>query len=96
MQGKTFLFDEDRQGLLYFAPTADAPGDLDIIAEGNSVGGNLSSVDLRQPFLFDPPISFPEGQELTVYWQCAKVGAGADISIALQEVAFVLRMTPIS
>lgn len=96
MQGKVFLFDEDRQGLIYHAPLLESPGDVDIIAEGYSVGGNYSDVDLRHPFFFDPPIIFPQGQELTVAWKCAKLGAGSEISVALQEVGLILKMTPIS
>ena len=94
MQGKTFLFDQDRQGLLYYAPLLESPGDVDIIAEGFSVGGNFSDVDLLLPFFFDPPIVFPQGQELTVAWKCAKLGAGSEISVALQEVGLILKMIP--
>jgi len=95
MQGKVFLFDEDRQGLLYFAPLDESPGDMDIIAEGFSVGGNYSDVDLKNPFIFDPPLIFPQGQELTISWKCSKHGTGSDISTALQEIGLILRMTPI-
>ena len=96
MLGKTFLFDEDRQGLLYHAPLLESPGDVDIIAEGFSVGGNFSDVDLRHPFFFVPPIIFPQGQELTIAWKCAKLGAGSAISTALQEIGLILKMTPVS
>ena len=96
MLGKTFLFDEDRQGLLYYAPLLESPGDVDIIAEGFSVGGNFSDVDLRHPFFFVPPIIFPQGQELTIAWKCAKLGAGSAISTALQEIGLILKMTPVS
>ena len=94
MQGKVFLFDQDRQGLLYFAPLLEALGDIDIIGEGYSVGGNFSDVDLRYPFIFDPPIVFPQGQDLTVAWRCDKLGAGSEISTALQEICLILKMTP--
>jgi len=96
MQGKVFLFDQDRQGLLYYAPLLEAPGDIDIIAEGYSVGGNFSDVDLRHPFLFSPPLVFPQGQDLTVAWKCDTLGAGSEISTALQEICLILKMTPTS
>ncbi len=96
MQGKVFLFDEDKQGLLYYAPLDEAPGDMDIISEGYSVGGNYSTIDLKHPFFFDPPIIFPQGQELTISWKCTKKGVGSEISTALQEIGLILRMTPIS
>lgn len=95
MQGKVFLFDEDRQGLLYYAPLDEAPGDINIIAEGFSFGGNYSTVDLRLPFRFDPPLLFPQGQELTIAWKCEKKGAGSSISTALLEIGLILKMTPI-
>lgn len=96
MQGKVFLFDQDRQGLLFYAPLLEAPGDVDIIAEGYSVGGNFSDVDLKHPFLFTPPLIFPQGQDLTVAWKCDVLGAGSAISVALQEICLILKMTPIS
>ncbi len=96
MQGKTFLFDEDRQGLLYNAADVPGPMGAKCIAEGQSVGGNYSDVDLKNPFMFDPPIIFPQGQELTVYWKCTKVGAGANLTSALQEIGLILRMVPSS
>lgn len=96
MQGKVFLFDQDRQGLLYYAPLLEAPGDIDIIGEGYSVGGNFSDVDLRYPFIFDPSVVFPQGQDLTVAWRCDILGAGSEISTALQEICLILKMTPAS
>ncbi|MQY78380.1 MAG: hypothetical protein GH151_04175 [Bacteroidetes bacterium] len=96
MQGKVFLFDEDRQGLPYYAPSTPGPPGRYRIAEGSSVGGNYSDVDHKNPFIFDPPIIFPQGQELTIYWKCTKVGTGSAISKELQEVALILKMVPIS
>ncbi len=96
MQGKVFLFDEDRQGLTYYAgpgPPAMAP---DSVAEGNSLGGNYSNIDMKYPLMFDPPLMFPQGQELTIYWKCGILGTGTAISTALQEIGLILKMTPIS
>ncbi|GAI66553.1 unnamed protein product, partial [marine sediment metagenome] len=94
MQGKVFLFDEDRQGLPYLAVETPGPPGSYSIAEGRSIGGNYSNIDLKYPFMFDPPIIFPQGQELTVYWKCTKEGTGCNISIELQEVGLILKMTP--
>jgi hypothetical protein len=94
MQGKVFLFDEDRQGLPYLSNEPPGPPGRYSIAEGRSVGGNYSNIDLKYPFMFDPPIIFPQGQELTVYWKCAKEGTGCNISTELQEVGLILKMTP--
>lgn len=93
MQGREVLFDEDRNGLLYYANFADALGAIDMIAEGFAVGGNFTECDKKQPFMFDPPLLFDEGEELTVSWHVVIAGAGAVISQALQEVGLILRIS---
>ncbi|MBA7575483.1 hypothetical protein ES708_17313 [subsurface metagenome] len=94
MQGKTFLFDEDRQGLLYLAPINAGSLYSHHPALGNSVGGNYTNIDLKYPFMFDPPIIFPQGQELTVYWKFALAGTGGSITSEFQEIGLILKMVP--
>ncbi|MBA7531172.1 hypothetical protein ES705_23383 [subsurface metagenome] len=94
MQDKIFLFDSDRQGLLYYSSAGIPHMTLPTVAEGTSLGGNYSNVDLKYPFLFDPPLIFSQGEELTIAWKCGKVGTGVAISLELQEVALILNMTP--
>ncbi|MBA7609458.1 hypothetical protein ES703_16649 [subsurface metagenome] len=94
LQGKIFLFDYDRQGLLYHAAPNPPPIAPNCVGEGTSVGGNYSDIDMKYPFLFDPPLLFPQGQELTIYWKCGITGAGTDISTELQEIGLILKMTP--
>ena len=96
MQGREVLFDEDHNGLLYYAPFPDSLGHMNMIAEGYSVGGNYTECNKAQPFMFDPPIIFNEGEELTVTWHCVINGAGAAISQELQEVGLILRISPMS
>ncbi|MBA7608298.1 hypothetical protein ES703_15475 [subsurface metagenome] len=96
MQGKVFLFDEDRQGLTYFADPGPPPMAPNCVGEGTSLGGNYSDIDMKYPLIFDPPLMFPQGQELTIYWKCGITGAGTAISTALQEIGLILKMTPIS
>lgn len=96
MQGREVLFDEDHNGLLYYANFPDSLGHMDMIAEGFSVGGNYTECNKSLPFMFDPPIVFGEGEELTVSWHVVIVGAGAAISQELQEVALILRISPIT
>ncbi len=94
MQDKLFLFDDDRQGLLYHG-TGGVPHMADpMVAEGNSLGGNYSDVDLKHPFLFDPPLIFSQGEELTISWKCGVAAAGTAISLELQEIGLILKMTP--
>lgn len=96
MQDKLFLFDSDRQGLLYYSTAGIPHMTLDTIAEGTSLGGNYSDIDVKYPFLFDPPLIFSQGEELTISWKCGIIGAGTAISLALQEIGLILRMTPVS
>lgn len=96
MRGNEFLFDEDHNGLLYDSPFANSIGHENMIAEGYSVGGNYTQCDRRFPVMFDPPLVFKAGESLTVMWNTAITGAGAAISQELQEVAFILRMSPLA
>lgn len=93
-RGSKFLLDEDHEGLLYYSPFPDSLGHEDMIAEGYSVGGNFTQCDRRDPIIFDPPLVFQAGEKLTVQWHTIIAGAGAAISQELQEVAFILRISP--
>ncbi len=79
MQDKLFLFDSDRQGLLYYSTAGIPHMTLGTIGEGTSLGGNLSDIDVKNPFLFSPPLIFSQGEELTIAWKCGIVGAGSGI-----------------
>lgn len=94
MRGTEFLFDEDHNGLLYYSPFPDALGNEDMIAEGYAVGGNYTQIDRREPLMFDPPLELGPGEKLTVMWNTLLEGAGAIISQELQEVGFILRVSP--
>ncbi len=96
MKGREVLFDEDHNGLLYDAPFADPPGAVNMIGEGYAVGGNFTQCDIKQPLMFDPPIVFTEGEELSVSWHIVIAGAGSPISQALQEVGLILRISPMT
>lgn len=96
MQGRKVLFDEDRNGLLYYAYFPDSIANSNMIAEGYSVGGNFTQCDNKEPHIFDPPIVFNEGEELSLFWHVVIAGAGAAISQELQEVGLILRLSPIS
>ncbi len=94
MKGREVLFDEDHNGLLYLARFLDPPGAVNMIGEGFGVGGNFSQCDIKQPHVFDPPIVFNEGEELSVAWHVVIEGAGSPISQELQEVGLILRLSP--
>lgn len=90
IRGRTVLFDDDKNGLLYYSGYSDAYGDVDIVGEGVSVGGNYSDVDCREPFWLDPPLEFHEGEELQVYWTTEQSGNGQNIGTTLHEVGMIL------
>ncbi|GAG22051.1 unnamed protein product, partial [marine sediment metagenome] len=94
MKGRTVLFDEDHNGLLYMARFLDPPGAVNMIGEGFAVGGNFTQCDLKQPHMFDPPIVFNAGEELSVSWHIVLEGAGSPITEELQEIGLILRISP--
>ena len=95
MRGREILFDEDHNGLMYYAPFTAPPGAVNMIAEGYAVGGNFTQCDLKQPHMFDPPVVFTEGEELSVAWHIANDGTtGIAITEVLQEVGMILKMSP--
>ena len=96
MKGREVLFDEDHNGLLYRAPFVDPPGAVNMIGEGYAVGGNFTQCDLKQPHIFDPPIVFNEGEELSISWHVVIDTGGAAISEELQEVGLILRIKPMA
>jgi len=96
MRGREFLFDEDRQGLLYYSPFPLPLGHQDMIAEGYSIAGNYTQCDRRSPHMFDPPVVFNQGEELVISWHCIIDTAGCDLSQELQEVATILRISPLT
>jgi len=95
MKGIEFLFDQERNGLPYYSDFDDSVGHENMIAEGYSVGGNYTQCDRREPLMFDPPVKFLEGEKMTVMWNTETFGAGAVISEELQEVGFILRLSPV-
>jgi len=83
------LFDEDRNGLLMLSPTGANIGGRDLVAEGQSLVGNYSNIDMRLPFILPEPLVFSPGDELLLYLTTGKVGTGQDINIDGQEVGLI-------
>jgi len=96
MKGNKILFDEDHNGLLYYQPDTTPPGAVNLIGEGYAVGGNFTQCDIKQPHMFDPPIVFNQGEELSVAWHVVFDGVGIAITQELQEVGLILRISPMS
>ena len=83
------LFDEDRNGLLMLSPTGANIGGRDLVAEGQSLIGNYSNIDMRLPFILPEPLVFSPGDELLLYLTTGRVGTGQDINIDGQEVGLI-------
>ena len=94
-RGRVTLGDEDEKGYLLYAKDYGDALRGDYIAEGYSVIGNYSSRDMREPLWFDEPIVFPGGELLTVIYDTISEGTGQSISLAEQEVGFILRVTSV-
>jgi hypothetical protein len=89
----TVLFDEDNNGLLLDASEFQVALTEDHVGEGVSVIGSYSDTDGRPPLMFDNPLVFEGGDRLTVEMTTEVAGTGQDISVAEQEVGFILRTT---
>lgn len=96
MKGREVLFDEDHNGLLYCAPDLTPAGAVNMIGEYYAVGGNFTQCDIKQPHMFDPPVVFNEGEELSVAWHVVFDGVGVAITEELQEVGLILRISPMT
>lgn len=96
IKGREVLFDEDHNGLLFCAQFISSIANSNMIAEGFAVGGNYTQCDRGQPLMFDPPLVFNQGEELSVSWHIVYAGAGRAITQELHEVAFIMRISPIA
>jgi len=81
------LFDEDKRGLLLRGLAAAS--DSTNIGTGYAVMGNYSSTDRRLPLIFEEPLTFTAGEELTVIMNTEVMAGSANIGVELGEIAFV-------
>lgn len=85
------MFDEDLNGLPFYASGYNAALTVDLVGEGHSVIGSYSDVDPREPFFFPEPLVFRSGEILTVKMTAVIAGTGQNIAVADQEVAMITR-----
>jgi hypothetical protein len=83
------LWDEDRKGLLLYAPTGVNVGGRDRVGEGWSFSGNYSDVDMRFPFIPPQALSFVSGDEVLIYLTTGKTGAGQNIATSEHEIGII-------
>lgn len=93
---RTTLFDDDKNGLLLYSAIATALGNMDMVAEGQSLVGNYSDKDMRVPFIFPDPLIFVEGEELNVYLTTVQGSSGKNIAIDEHELAIIQKVKKIT
>lgn len=92
LYNREVLFDEDRNGILHLSPEGLNVGGRNRVAEGQSLAGNYSSVDMRLPLVFPEPLKFVAGDELLMYLTTGKVGTGQNIATDEQEIALIQKI----
>lgn len=95
VKGRTVLFDEDRNGIIFENRQLDLSGRVDSVAQGISLIGGKSEYDHNDPLMFDPPLLFKAGDELNIYVTTVKGAAGQNISVSQHEICLIERVTRI-
>lgn len=90
------LFDEDKNGLLLYGGAVGTAMVGDRVGEGQSVIGNYSTADFKEPYMFDEPIDFEQGEELVIYHTLSEGGVGQNIAIDEHEVGLILRVSKVA
>lgn len=89
VRGRVTLFDEDKKGLLFHSGRKTALGGMAGIAEGLSMIGNYSDVDVRLPLIFPVPLVFGPGEELGVYLTAVVGGTPKAIGVDEHEIGLI-------
>ena len=92
-KGRTCLFDKDKNGLPFYAPTYSGISSGYSIGRGFSVVGNYSSVDRREPFIPPTPLSFKAGDEVKLFITASLTGSGVSIEKKYAEIALIEKVT---
>lgn len=93
MADREILFDQDRNGLLHYAPFPETSGNIDYIGAGYGMIGNHSTVDVRSPFIFTNPLEYVAGTELNIFLTTETKGSPPDISIDEQEIGLIEKVS---
>ena len=88
-KGRRVLFDDDRNGLLFYYPPSWATSAGTYVGKGISVLGNYSDKDRREPFVLPTPLHFVAGDELKVYITAGQGDNTAVLGKAFVEVAMI-------
>jgi hypothetical protein len=89
VRNQTQMFDKDLNGLPFWQALGSQS--VDQVGAGSSVVGNFSSTDQRLPLIFEEPLTFAPGEELTIAVTSQIAGSGESILIADQELGLICR-----
>ena len=92
-KGRTCLFDKDKNGLPFYAPTYSGISSGYSIGRGFSVIGNYSSVDRREPFVPPSPLTFGSGSEVKMYITAGKATNATVLEKKYAEIALIEKVT---
>ncbi|MBM4338981.1 MAG: hypothetical protein FJ110_05520 [Deltaproteobacteria bacterium] len=92
MREREILFDEDRNGILFWSRHAQSDGAQDMKGEGFTLIGNLSEYDNNPPLIFPQPLKFVAGDELNVYVNTETGGTPKNIDIYEQEICLIQKV----
>jgi len=86
------LFDEDRQGIPFECRALSLGDRMDKYASGISMIGNYSEHDVSLPLMFNPPLTYREGDELNIYVTLVVTGVGQVIAIDEHEIGLIQKI----
>jgi len=91
-KGRTCLFDNDKQGLLFYQHNFSGIGAGTHIGRGFSLIGNYSTYDRREPFVPPSPLVFSAGAEVGVYITAYAIGSDS-LDKKYAEIGFIEKVT---
>jgi len=93
IKDRQVLFDEDRNGLLFYLRWDKTSDSQPVIAEGFSLIGNYSWNDKQLPFIFPEPLVFQPGDELGIYLTTEIGDSAIPLPVDGQEIGLIEKVT---
>lgn len=90
---RVVLFDSERNGLLLRGSVSTSADETNV-GEGESVIGNYTKEDLREPLLFDEPLRFESGEELLPILNTVVDAGSANFSLGDAEICLIESISP--
>jgi len=88
-RNQTVLWDKDLNGFPFWQALGAQSADQ--VGAGSSPVGNFSSTDARLPLVFEEPMTFGAGEELTMSVTTQIDGSGANYVVTDQVLGFICR-----